>query len=162
MKTNFCGSYDLGMRVFAVIKEPELYSWLKSIHKFNNLRLTGYVYNTLAWCEQKWPKTTAIFPLESNPRSSLLTSRVSVRFSVHTTQESVTKTYPICDSAASLRHKNRSEIRVLCVNESPIRYVVGAGTGAIRYSVDRALNQRLRGLIESIYDNVLSRKGNHC
>ena len=43
------------------------------------------VKNTPAWCEQKWPKTAAIFPLESNPRSSLLTS-VSFRFSVHTTQ----------------------------------------------------------------------------
>ena len=35
--------------------------------------------NTPAWCEQKWCKTAAIFPLESNPRSSLLTS-VSVLF----------------------------------------------------------------------------------
>ena len=85
------------------------------------------VKNTPAWCEQKWPKTAVIFPLESNPCSSLLTS-VSVRFSVYTTQESAMKTYPICDdslqgrsSAASLRRRNRSEIGVLCVNKSPIR-----------------------------------------
>ena len=101
-----------------------------------------YDKKTPAWCEHKWPKTAAIFPLESNPRSLLLTS-VSVRFSVHTTQESVTKTHPICDgslsrknSAASLRDKNRSEIGVLCAKESPIRYVFGAGTTAFRYSVD--------------------------
>ena len=101
------------------------------------------VKNTLAWCEQKWPKTAAIFPLESNPRSSLLTS-VSVRFFVHTTQESVTKTYPIWDDSLSRPKqrsitpatKNRSEIGVLCVNESPIRYVFGAGTRAIRYGVE--------------------------
>ena len=37
-------------------------------------------------------------------------------------------------SAASLQHKSRSKIGVLCVNESPIRYVFGAGT-----SVDIAL-----------------------
>ena len=98
------------------------------------------VKNSPAWCEQKWPKTAAIFPLESNPRSSLLTS-VLVLFCVHTTQESVTKPI-LCvtirfqdrtTSAASLRHKNRSEIGVLCVpNEGPILYVFGAGTRAIR------------------------------
>ena len=41
-------------------------------------------------------------------------------------------------SAASLRHKKRSEIGVLCVNESPIRYVFGAGTRAMQYRVDMA------------------------
>ena len=41
-------------------------------------------------------------------------------------------------SAALVRHKNRSEIGVLCVKKSPIRYVFGAGTRAIRYSVDTA------------------------
>ena len=64
------------------------------------------VKNFLAWCEHKWPKTAAIFLLESNPRFSLLTS-VSFPFSVHTTQESVTKTYPICDDSLS-RPKQRS------------------------------------------------------
>ena len=39
-------------------------------------------------------------------------------------------------SAASLLHKNRFEIGVLCVNESPIRYVFGAGTRAIRFCVE--------------------------
>ena len=43
------------------------------------------VKNTPAWCERKWSKTTAIFSLESNRRSSFLTF-VSVRFSVYTTQ----------------------------------------------------------------------------
>ena len=61
---------------------------------------------TPARCEQKWSKTAAIFPLVSNRRSSSLTS-VSVRFSVHTTQESVTITYPICDDLLS-RTKQRS------------------------------------------------------
>ena len=42
----------------------------------------------------------AIFPLESNPSSPLLTS-VSFRFSVHTTQESITKIYRICDDSLS-------------------------------------------------------------
>ena len=42
------------------------------------------------------------------------------------------------NSAASLRHKNRSEISVLCVNENPIQYIFGAGTRATRYSVDMA------------------------
>ena len=55
---------------------------------------------TSAWCEQKWPKIAAFFPLESSPRWSSLTS-VSVRFSVHTTQESDTKTDPICDDSLS-------------------------------------------------------------
>ena len=96
--------------------------------------------------EQKRPKTSAIFPLESNPRS-LLTS-VSVRFSVHTTQESVTKTYQICDDSFSRPKErsitsvqnliDRSEIGVFSVNESPIRQVFGADTRGIRYNVDIA------------------------
>ena len=48
----------------------------------------------------------AILTLASNPRSSLLTS-VSVRFSVHATQESITKIYRICDYSLS-RPKQRS------------------------------------------------------
>ena len=84
-------------------------------HHFSNgpsLRLSlhcwtasyAVVKNTPAWCEQKWPKTAVIFPLESNPRSSLL--NVPVRFSVHTTPESVTKNYPICnDSLSSPKHR---------------------------------------------------------
>ena len=71
------------------------------------------------------PKTIAIFPLESNPRSSFLTS-VSVGFSVHSTQESVAKTDPICDDsafkteAASIGPAQKS-IRndVLYVSQSP-------------------------------------------
>ena len=42
--------------------------------------------NTPAWCEQKWPKTAAIFLLETNPCYSLLTL-VSIRSSVHITQD---------------------------------------------------------------------------
>ena len=62
------------------------------------------VKNTPAWCEQKWPKTAVIFPLECNPRCW---ASVAVRFSVHTTQESVTKIYPICDDSF-LRSTQRS------------------------------------------------------
>ena len=36
----------------------------------------------------------------------------------------------------SLRHKNRSEVGVLCVNESLIQYVFRVETKPIRYSVD--------------------------
>ena len=50
-------------------------------------------------------------------------------------------------SAASLRHKNRSEIGVLCVNESPIRYVYGAGTRAIWYSVDSLKKKAVLSLV---------------
>ena len=42
-------------------------------------------------------------------------------------------------NAASLRHKNQYEIDVLCVNGSPIRYVFGDGTRAIRFSFTRGL-----------------------
>ena len=38
-------------------------------------------------------------------------------------------------NAALLRHKNRYEIDVLCVNGSPIRYVFDDGTRAIRFSL---------------------------
>ena len=65
-------------------------------------------------------------------------------------QESVTTTHGYVtihflhrSSAVSLWHKNRSESVVLCVNESPFRYVFGAGTRAIPvYGVDsRKLRQ---------------------
>ena len=75
----------------------------------STLRLIAFyavLKNTPAWCEQKWPKTAAMFTLESNPRFSFLTS-ISVRFSVHTTQERVRKTYPICDDSLS-RPKQRN------------------------------------------------------
>ena len=96
--------------------------------------------NTPAWCEQKWPNPppAPIFPLESNPCSSLITS-VSVRFSVHTTQECVMKTYPICDDLLS-RPKKRSitptqksirNRRFVCKRKP---YPIGAGTSAIRYN----------------------------
>ena len=38
--------------------------------------------------------------------------------------------------AASLQHKIDPKSALCVVNESPIRYVFGAGTRAIRYSVD--------------------------
>ena len=84
-----------------------------------------------------------VFPLESNPRFLSLTF-VSFRFdSLFTLLKKVSRK-PIRNvtirfqdqsSAASLRLKNRFEITVLWLNESPIRYVFGAGTRAIRYSV---------------------------
>ena len=79
--------------------------------------------------------------------SLLVVDLVSVRISVHTTQESVTKTYLTCDDSLS-RPKQRSiapaqksirSWRFCCVYESPIRYVFGAGTRAIRFSVDIAI-----------------------
>ena len=76
------------------------------------------VKNTPAWCEQKWPKATAIFPLVSNPRSSLLTS-VLVCFSVHTTRQEGEKTYPVYDNSLS-RLKQRS---IAPVQESNQRFV---------------------------------------
>ena len=99
------------------------------------------VKNTPACREQKWPKTAAIFLLKSSPRSSLLTS-VSVQFSVYTTQESVTKTYPICDDSLS-RPKQHSIAPVkkidpksaFCGYEQkpyPICFLVSS-TRAIRY-----------------------------
>ena len=103
------------------------------------------VKNTPTWCEQKWPKTAAIFPPESNRSSSLLTSfRFSSLFTLlkkvsRKPIQYVTIHFQDRSSAASLRHKNRSEIGVLCVNENPIRYVFGAGTRAIRYSVEQSL-----------------------
>ena len=46
-------------------------------------------------------------------------------------------------SAAWLRHKNRSKIDLLCLNESTIRHVFGAGTRAIiRYRCRHSLRSR--------------------
>ena len=71
---------------------------------------------------------------------------VDFRSVVHTTQESVTKTYryPISSDDSLSKPKQHSiapaqkssEICVLYVNESPVRYVCGDGIIAIRYSVD--------------------------
>ena len=98
----------------------------------------------LVWTEV--PKTATIISLKSNPWSSLLTS-VPVRFSVHTTQERVTKTYPICDDPL-LKPKQRSIAPAqksiwnrCCVNEkSPIQGVFVVGTRAFPYSVHIALS----------------------
>ena len=91
--------------VMCQLIEP-FFKELKAMSTICWIAFCAVVKNTPARCERKWPKTAAIFPLESNPRSSLLTS-VSVLFPVHTTQESVTKTYPICHDSLS-RPKQRS------------------------------------------------------
>ena len=91
--------------VMSQLIEP-FFKELKAMSTICWIVFCAVVKNTPARCERKWPKTAAIFPPESNPRSSLLTS-FSVRFSVHSTQESVPKTYPICDDSLS-RPKQRS------------------------------------------------------
>ena len=84
--------------------------------------------STSAWCEKKWPKTAAIFPQESNPRPSLLTS-VFVRFSRKCHENlSGMRQFTFKTKAAqhhsSTKKSIRFEIGVLWVNESSIRYVL--------------------------------------
>ena len=116
--------HAITMRWISIQQTHPVATGLQEIQKFHNTkamstlcRMAFYsvVKNTLAWCEQKWPKTAAIFPLESNPRSLLFTS---VRFSVHDYWIEVSRIATIyfqdLSSAASPWHKNRFEIGVLC------------------------------------------------
>ena len=88
--------------------------------------------------------------MESNLRSLLLTS-------VHTTQESVTKPYPICDDSLSSRSKQKStrNRRFVC-ERYPYPIYFGAGTRAIRYSVDIA---QIRAVDEQCRDEGAKMKG---
>ena len=101
--------------------------------------------NTPVWYEQKRPRTGISRGLGSNPRSYSFTSAtVQIREYLFTLPQKmaqkpiryVTIHFQDRRGAASLRYRNRSEISVLCVNKSPIRYGFRAGARAIRYSVD--------------------------
>ena len=83
--------------------------------------------NTSVWCEQKWPKTAAIFPLESNPRSLLLCHE-----NLSDTDVTIHATFKT-EAAQQISIRNP---RFVCERKHYPIYVFGAGTRAIRYSVD--------------------------